>query len=159
LDVWAAPVRIFELHSPDWIWSQGSKGSLYYTGQKWQFYANALYQLPWGIDISGTAWGRQGGLKPIFLNIAAGQDGTLAVAANANIDDERYGNVWDFDLRLAKTFRFGQQPYLTLAAEWFNVANSGQVLIRIRQANSGAYNRIDEVLNPSIFRLGATFGF
>ena len=36
------------------------KGALYYTGQKWQFYANALYQLPWGIDLSGTAWGRAG---------------------------------------------------------------------------------------------------
>ena len=140
--------------------SSGSgKGSLYYTGQKWQFYANALYQLPWGIDISGTGWGREGGLKPIFLNLPAGQDGTLAVAANSSIEDERYGNVWDFDLRLAKTFRFGKQPYLTLAAEWFNVANSGQVLIRSRQANAAAYNRVDEVLNPSIFRLGATFGF
>jgi carboxypeptidase family protein/TonB-dependent receptor-like protein len=140
--------------------SSGSgKGALYYTGQKWQLYANALYQLPWGIDLSGTAWGRQGGLKPIFLNIASGQDGTLAVAANATIEDERYGNVWDFDLRLAKTFRFGKQPYVTLAAEWFNVANSGQVLVRNRQANTAAYNRIDEVLNPSIFRLGATFGF
>ena len=135
------------------------KGALYYTGQTWQLYANALYQLPWGIDISGTAWGRQGGLKPIFLRSPAGQDGTLAVAANPTIDAERYGNVWDFDLRLAKTFRFGKQPYLTLAAEWFNVANSGQVLVRSRQANSAAYNRIDEVLNPSTFRLGATFGF
>ena len=140
--------------------SAGSgKGALYYTGQKWQFYGNALYQLPWGIDLSGSVWGRQGGLKPVFLNIAAGGDGTLAVAANANVDDERYGNVWDIDLRLAKTFRFGKQAHMTFAGEWFNVANSGQVLIRIRQANSAAYNRIDEVLNPSIFRLGATFGF
>jgi hypothetical protein len=135
------------------------KGALYYTGQKWQFYANALYQLPWGIDLSGTAWGRQGGLKPVFMNIAAGGDGTLRVAATPTVEDERYGNVWDVDLRLAKTFRFGKQAYFTLAGEWFNVANSGQVLIRIRQANSAAYNRIDEVLNPSIFRLGATFGF
>jgi hypothetical protein len=140
--------------------SSGSgKGQLYYTGQKWQFYANALYQLPWGIDISGTAWGRQGGLKPVFLNIAAGGDGTLSVAATPTVDAERYDNVWDFDLRLAKTFRFGKQAYFTLAGEWFNVANSGQVLVRIRQANAAAYNRIDEVLNPSIFRLGATFGF
>jgi hypothetical protein len=51
------------------------------------------------------------------------------------------------------------KAYFTLAGEWFNVANSGQVLIRIRQANAAAYNRIDEVLNPSIFRLGAIFGF
>ena len=135
------------------------KGALYYTGQKWQIYANALYQLPWGIDLSGTAWGREGGLKPVFLNIASGNDGTLRVSAVSAVDAERYGNVWDFDLRLAKTFRFGKQPYLTLAAEWFNVANSGQVLVRIRQANSAAYNRVDEVLNPSTFRLGATFGF
>ena len=81
------------------------------------------------------------------------------MAGNATVEDERYGDVWNFDLRLAKTFRFGKQAYFTLAGEWFNVANSGQVLIRIRQANSAAYNRIDEVLNPSIFRLGATFGF
>ena len=135
------------------------KGALYYTGQKWQFYGNALYQLPFGIDLSGSVWGRQGGLKPVFLNIAAGSDGTLGVAANATVDAERYGDVWDIDLRLAKTFRFGKQAYMTFAGEWFNVANSGQVLIRIRQANSAAYNRIDEVLNPSIFRLGATFGF
>jgi hypothetical protein len=135
------------------------KGALYYTGQKWQFYGNALYQLPWGIDVSGTAWGRQGGLKPVFLNIAAGQDGTIRVAATPEVESERYGNVWNFDMRLAKTFRFGRQAYFTAAAEWFNVANSGQVLIRIRQANSAAYNRVDEVLNPSIFRLGATIGF
>jgi hypothetical protein len=135
------------------------KGQLYYTGQKWQFYGNALYQLPWGIDVSGSVWGRQGGLKPVFLNIAAGRDGTLAVAANPTVDTERYDNVWDVDLRLAKTFRFGKQAYFTLAGEWFNVANAGTVLIRIRQANAAAYNRIDEVLNPSIFRLGATFGF
>ncbi|HEY8232992.1 MAG: carboxypeptidase regulatory-like domain-containing protein [Vicinamibacterales bacterium] len=135
------------------------KGALYYTGQKWQFYANALYQLPWGIDLSGTAWGREGGLKPVFMNIAAGNDGTLRVAATPTVDSERYGDIWDFDLRLAKTFRFGKQAYFTLAGEWFNVANSGQTLIRIRQANTASYNRIDEVLNPSTFRLGATFGF
>jgi hypothetical protein len=135
------------------------KGALYYTGQKWQFYGNALYQLPWGIDLSGSVWGRQGGLKPVFLNVAAGQDGTIRVAATPTVESERYGDVFDIDLRLAKTFRFGKQAYFTLAGEWFNVANSGQTLIRIRQANSAAYNRIDEVLNPSIFRLGATFGF
>ncbi len=135
------------------------KGALYYTGQKWQFYGNALYQLPFGIDISGAAWGRQGGLKPVFIRVAAGNDGTFNTAATPLVESERYDDVWNFDLRLAKTFRFGKQAYFTLAGEWFNVANSGQILLRIRQANSTAYNRIDEVLNPSTFRLGATFGF
>jgi hypothetical protein len=135
------------------------KGQLYYTGQKWQIYGNALYQLPWGLDLSGALWGRQGGLKPVFLNIAAGGDGTLAVAANPTVETERYGDVWNADLRLAKNVKVGSRGFVTLSAEWFNVLNSGQTLIRIRQANSTAYNRIDEVLNPSIFRFGASIGF
>jgi hypothetical protein len=140
--------------------SAGSgKGQLYYTGQTWQVYGNALYQLPWGLELSGSMWGRQGGLKPVFLNIPAGGDGTLSVLANPTVETERYGDVWDIDFRLAKTFRFRKTAHLTLAGEWFNVANSGQVLVRIRQANSAAYNRIDEVLNPSIWRFGATVGF
>jgi hypothetical protein len=128
-------------------------------GQKWQLYGNALYQLPWGVDISGSVWARQGGLKPIFLNLPAGNDGTLAVAANASVEDERYDDVWDIDLRLAKTFRFGKQAYVTLSGEWFNVAGAGTVQLRVRQANTAAYNRIDQVLHPSIIRLGATVGF
>ena len=140
------------------IGAGSGKGQLFYSSFKWQFYGNALYQLPWGIDVSGSAWGRQGGLKPIFLRIGAGGDGTQSAIGCATADCERYGNVWDFDLRLAKTVNFGK-AHLTLAGEWFNLANSGQVLVRIRQANASAYNRIDEVLNPSIFRLGATFGF
>ena len=134
-------------------------GPYFLGGQKWQLYGNALYQLPWDVDISGSVWGRQGGLKPIFLNLPAGNDGTLAVAATASVEDERYDDVWDVDLRLAKTFRFGKQAYVTLSGEWFNVASTGTVLLRVRQANSAAYNRIDQVLHPSIIRLGATLGF
>ena len=130
-----------------------------WAARSWQLYGNALYQLPWGVDISGSVWGRQGGLKPIFLNLPAGNDGTLAVAANASVEDERYDDVWDVDLRLAKTFRFGKQAYVTLSGEWFNVAGAGTVQLRVRQANTAAYNRIDQVLHPSIIRLGATFGF
>lgn len=134
-------------------------GTFFVGGQKWQIYANGLYQLPWGFDVSAALWARQGGLKPIFLNLPAGNDGTIPVPASASIEDERYEDVWDLDLRLAKTFRVGKQGYVTLAGEWFNVANAGTVLLRVRQANSAAYNRVDQLLQPSILRLGATLGF
>lgn len=137
----------------------GSGKANFYTSFKWQVYANALYQLPWGIDLSGAAFGRQGGLQPLYLRVPAGRDGTQNVLGTSTISDNRYGNVWDFDVRLAKTFKFGKQPYLTLAGEWFNVANSGAVLVRSRQLDASSFNRIDEVLSPSIIRLSATFGF
>jgi carboxypeptidase family protein/TonB-dependent receptor-like protein len=131
----------------------------FYTTFKWQVYANALYQLPWRVDISGAAWGRQGGVAPPYLLIGAGRDGTLNALGVPTLDTHRDGNVWDFDLRLAKTFKLGKQPYLTLAAEWFNIANSGAVLSHNRQVDSDAFSRVDEVLHPSIFRVSATCGF
>jgi hypothetical protein len=138
--------------------SGSGKGNVYYTSYKWQFYANALYQLPWGIDVSGAVFGRQGGLKPYFLNIAAGGDGTLSVLAQDSVEAQRLSDLWNIDLRLAKTFRLNQ-AHLTLAAEWFNVGNAGTELAVIRQANSTAFGRIDEIMSPSILRFGATFGF
>lgn len=137
----------------------GSGKANFYTSFKWQFYANALYQMPWGIDISGAAWGRQGGLAPRYMRISAGRDGTYNALGTPTIDQVRYDNVLDFDIRLAKTFKLGKQPSLTVAGEWFNMFNSGTPLVRIRQVDSSSFNRIDEVLSPSIFRVSASFSF
>jgi hypothetical protein len=122
-------------------------------------YANALYQLPWGFDLSGAFFARQGSLQPIYLRISAGSDGSLNALATERTDSQRYDNLYNFDIRLAKNFRFGSQGRLTLAAEWFNVFNSGLVLDIQRQTNTSAYNRINEVMSPSIFRFSGTLGF
>jgi Tfp pilus assembly protein PilX len=137
----------------------GSGKANFYTSFKWQVYANALYQFPWGIDLSGAMWGRQGGLAPRYMRISAGRDGTQNTLATDTIDAVRYDHVWDVDLRLSKTFKFGKQPYLTLAADWFNIANAGTPLVRNRIVDASSFNRIDEVLSPSIFRVSAQFGF
>jgi hypothetical protein len=69
------------------------------------------------------------------------------------------------DLRLAKNVEVGRAR-LTLGAEWFNVFNAGTVLSRYRWPNNAAFTspdptmgRIEEVINPSILRLGATLSF
>ena len=135
------------------------KGNIFYTSFKWQVYANALYQMPWGFDLSGALWGRQGSLQPIYIRTGAGSDGSLNAIATPTNDTQRYDNLWNLDLRLAKNFRFGSQSRVTLAAEWFNIMNNGLVLDIQRQANTSAYNRINEVMSPSIFRFSATLGF
>jgi hypothetical protein len=151
--------------------SGGSGKASFYTSIKWQVYANALVQGPWGTELSGALFGRQGGPYPVSLNLSAGGDGTLRALATPEIDTLRYPNLWNLDLRLAKTIKLGGSG-LTLAAEWFNVMNSGTVLSRSRFANAGAFvntsqgavpgeglGRIEEILVPSIFRFGARFSF
>jgi hypothetical protein len=153
------------------VLSGGSGKASFYTSTKWQLYGHALVQLPWNVDLSTAVFGRQGGPYPISLNQSSGQDGTLRALAVEKIDSNRYDNVWNVDLRLAKTIKFGDAG-LTLAAEWFNVLNNDVVLSRFRQANSAAFTnvsqganpgqglgRIEEIISPSIFRLGARFSF
>jgi hypothetical protein len=153
------------------VLSGGSGKASFYTTFKWQLYANALVQLPAGFDLSGALFARQGGAYPVSLNLGSGGDGTLRALATPEVDTLRLDNVYNLDLRLSKAIRFGQSA-LTLSAEWFNVLNNDVVLSRSRFANSGAFTqtisgadpanglgRIEEVIAPSIFRLGARFSF
>jgi hypothetical protein len=149
--------------------SGGSGKASFYSSVKWQVYANGLWQMGWGFDLAGSVFGKQGGPYPINLRLAGGRDGTLPALATDAIDANRYSDVWDVDLRLAKNIKLGGST-LTLSAECFNVFNSGLVLSRFRSANSASFTqtiagaepglgRIEEILAPRVFRFGARFQF
>jgi hypothetical protein len=138
----------------------GTSGKTYYFNAKWQFSANALYELPAGFEVAANVFGRQGYPNPIYLALDAGDiDGVIYVLADGTkVDTERFPNLWDLDLRLAKRLTLGKAN-LTLAAEMFNVFNSNTEMNRINQANSTAFGRLDEILAPRIVRFGARVTF
>jgi Carboxypeptidase regulatory-like domain len=149
--------------------SGGSGKASFYSSVKWQLYANAMVQLPLGLDLAATAFGKQGGPYPISVRTSGGRDGTLAALAVPAVDDRRYPNVWDFDLRLAKTIKFGGAG-LTASAELFNALNNDVILSRYRFANNSSFTntsqgaapgqgRIEEILAPRVFRLGLNLTF
>jgi len=149
--------------------SGGSGKASFYTSVKWQLYANALVQMPWGFDLSGGVFGKQGGPYPIHVRIPAGRDGNQRALATPEIDTTRYDNVWNVDLRLAKTIKFGGTG-LTFSAEAFNVLNNDVILSRSRQANTATFTstiagaepgigRIEEIISPRIVRFGVNFAF
>ncbi len=140
-------------------YSSGS-GKIYFANARWQVNANALYQLPLGFEISGNFFGRQGYPNPYYLTLESGFDGYLSVLADGEkIDATRLPALWDLDLRLAKTFRFGESGRLRLSAEMFNVFNSNTELNRVHDASSDAFSRLDEILAPRIVRFGARVSF
>jgi Carboxypeptidase regulatory-like domain/TonB-dependent Receptor Plug Domain len=139
--------------------SAGSgKGDIFY-GPKWQVTANALYQLPYGFEVAGVLFGRQGYPRPIFLRLSAGGDGSLRVIATPDLDTERYENLWNLDLRLSKNVKVAGRTGLVLTADLFNVLNTATELNRNRQANAAAFDRLDEVLSPRVLRFGLRFTF
>jgi hypothetical protein len=140
-------------------------GKTLFSSVRWQVYANGLVQLPWQLELSAALFARQGGPYPKSLRLKAGADGTLAALAQDQIDRDRYPTVSDLDLRLSKTVAAGPAR-VTLGVEWFNAFNAGTVLSRYGYVNAGAFSspspgqgRIQEIMSPSIFRLGATLNF
>jgi carboxypeptidase family protein/TonB-dependent receptor-like protein len=133
-------------------------GKNYYTSAKWQVNLNGMYQLPGNFEIAANVFGRQGYPQPVYLTLDAGAlDGQLNMLGVSTTDQVRLKNLWDMDLRLAKSLKLGGAN-LTLAGELFNLFNSNTELYRNPQAN-GAYNRLDEILAPRIARLSARFTF
>jgi len=148
-----------------------SKTSVFINAN-WQFNVNALYQGPWGINLGANFFGRQGFPNPFYVRTravdAAGVSHRYLTQID-QVDTFRYDNVYEFDLRLAKTFNFGQVA-VTPAAELFNVANAATVLQRGQRvgdyrASNGkfsqndTFNQIFEVQSPRIVRLGINVAF
>jgi hypothetical protein len=149
--------------------SAGSGKGDAFINAKWQIITNALVELPAGFELSGAFFGREGHPRPIVFRRVLGFEGPVRVLADQNqqLDTERLPNIYNLDLRLAKNFKVGPTSVL-LSADLFNVFNSNTELSRFRQASSaaydkstgaGAFNRLDEILNPRVFRLGLRFQF
>jgi hypothetical protein len=91
--------------------SGGSGAGSIYINAKWQFNANAMYQAPYGIEVSGNVFGRQGYPFPYYrqgTTAALGGDSTLSILVTPEIDTYRYPNLWNTDLRAARTFKIGR---------------------------------------------------
>jgi Carboxypeptidase regulatory-like domain/TonB-dependent Receptor Plug Domain len=133
--------------------STGS-GTLYWMPSKWQFSANALYQIGGGFEVSGNLYSRQGYIRPISATVNnTFADSVIAV----DIGEERLSDIFNLDVRLAWNKSIGGAN-LNLTADVFNVTNSGTVLRRVDAVDS-AYNRIDQILNPLLVRFGARLSF
>lgn len=148
-----------------------SKDSVWINAN-WQFNVNALYQGPWGINLGVNFFGRQGYPNPYYVRTRAVDAAGVShryLTQIGQVDDFRYDNVYELDMRLAKTFQLGPLA-VTPAAELFNVANAGTVLQRGQRAgdyraSTGAFsqnstfNQIFEVQSPRIVRLGINVNF
>jgi Carboxypeptidase regulatory-like domain/TonB-dependent Receptor Plug Domain len=146
--------------------SSASSGSgNVYINAKWQFNANAMYVAPLGIEASANVFGRQGYPFPLFRQQALGGE-SLPVLVTPTIDDFRYDNVWDTDVRAARTFRL---PLVSLrvVGDVFNLFNANTVLVRNNNmtpinaagALSPAFNAIVQNVSPRIVRIGVEVKF
>ena len=129
-----------------------------FINAKWAINANAMYQLPWSMEVAANLFGKQGTPFPIFRSTALGLDGTQRVLISPSMDNERYSDLWNLDLRLAKNFKFGRAGAV-VTADLFNVFNSNTELLRQRSVTSNQFRLLTDNLSPRILRLGVRLSF
>jgi hypothetical protein len=138
--------------------SSGNAAGNVYINARWQFNANGLYQAPFGIEVAANVFGRQGYPFPLFRAQTLGADTGLSILVTPAIDTFRYDNVWDTDLRVARTFKM-RAISLRVIGDLFNAMNANTVLVRNNNILSTAFNTIGQNLSPRIFRAGVIVGF
>jgi hypothetical protein len=144
--------------------STGSgKSGIYMVAPSYQFVANGLYDIIWGVSVSANLVVRQGYAEPYFQSDVATGDplGHKTVLLVPHVDDYRLPSVTSLDGRVEKTFKFGISK-IALDFDVFNVLNSGTVLGQqydTRLTGPTGFGSTLEIMNPRIARLGVRFNF
>jgi hypothetical protein len=138
--------------------SAGSGNGDIFINGKWALNVSALYQLPWQMEAAATLFGKQGTPYPLYRSVALGQDGAQRVLISPTVDDQRFENLWNLDLRLAKTVRAGGSN-MVFTADLFNVFNSNTELNRQRNLGSARFHELTDYLSPRVLRFGLRLGF
>jgi hypothetical protein len=138
--------------------SAGSGQGDIYVNAKWQMNMNGLYALPWDSEVAGNLFGRQGNPFPVFRNAVLGLDGTQRVLISPALDDLRFEDTWNLDLRWAKRFAL-DHVNARFEMDLFNVFNNNVDLQRERNAASPNYYRLNQILSPRILRFGLRLTF
>ena len=141
--------------------SGGSGSGTIYINAKWQFNANAMYQAPYGIEVSANVFGRQGYPFPIVrtgTTAALGADSGITVLLSPQIDTFRYPNLWNTDIRVARQFQ-ADRVRVRAIFDLFNIFNANTALVRVNDITSTSFNNLAQNLSPRIARVGLVVGF
>ncbi|HEX4348392.1 MAG TPA: carboxypeptidase regulatory-like domain-containing protein [Vicinamibacterales bacterium] len=143
----------------------GGSGN-YYLNSKWKVNLDGMYEAPYGIELAGNIYGRQGYPFPIAASATLGKSpaqdaftSSSLVLVSPAIDTFRYPNVWDTDARVAKTFKLNT---ITVRAMFdvFNLLNANTALVRSNVITSPAtFQTLTVNMTPRVARLGLTIGF
>jgi len=122
----------------------------------WQYKALASYELPYGINVSGSVRITKGEPYGRTLNIAGLTQGSLTLTVEPQ-GTFFYSTVKLVDLRFAKGIAVGRGRLEGLL-DVFNLTNSPAVLSTNNQTGA-TYGNVLTTVNPRIARLGARWSF
>ena len=138
--------------------SGGSGLTDIYVNSRWMAKLMGLYQLPYGINISGTFIAREGYVIPRYIDVNAPRVSSSYDLYAGKMGDTRLPTFWMLNLRLEKVFNLGDKRVI-LSADGFNITNNNTALKKEAGIDKADFMETKRILNPAVFRVGVRFEF
>jgi hypothetical protein len=148
----------------EWSGFQSGPKTSVFINSRWSYLLTGMLELPWRTNLGVSVSGREGFPLPYGHLLFDGTSLKIPLATEG-VDTERYDNIFNLDMRLAKEFNIANRVGLTLSIDGFNLTDERAVIqredlvfTRLNTRNVAA-NRIREIQSPRIFRVGARVTF
>jgi hypothetical protein len=129
-----------------------------FINAKWSYSLAALYEAPWGVSVSGTAYGRQGyPIAEVLQIVRPDSLGLTPVLLDRHVDAHRYEDLHLVDARAQKAIALGNLR-ATFTLDVFNLFNTGVTLRQISQVGT-TFRNPTELVPPRLIRLGVQVRF
>ena len=142
-------------------WPGAASGSTtdVFLNAKWSYSVMGMYQFKYGINASGTVYGRQGYPNPDYFLVNRDLLGTGSpILVNPDLNAVRNPSVNIVDLRAEKSIKY-RGIDTVIGVDAFNVFNSNTLLQANRLITSSTYGQPRQIVAPRIFRFGLRIGF
>jgi hypothetical protein len=140
--------------------SGGSGVTGIFVNARWQFKLSGLYQLPWGINVTGVFQAREGYVIPYHESFkrGSGLSWTNMYEAGKKVGDDRLPTFWMLNLGLEKSFKISDTTTCTLFVDGYNITNNTTTL-KVNTLIGSEQGQIERILNPGLFQFGVRVSF
>jgi hypothetical protein len=132
-----------------------------WVNSRWMVKFSGMYQLPYGINVTGFFQAREGNPQPLRRRVVLNQGGEYLYRAGFKAGDERLPTFWMLNLGLEKTLKISDTVTATLVVDWYNATNNQTVLKHNLSIGAAAPGEPQPVMwsNAGVFQFGVRVNF
>ena len=143
--------------------SGGSGLSGIYVNSRWMFKLSGLYQLPYGINITGVLTAREGYVIPyheyVYRSGGLGWTNLYEYKDGVKFGDDRLPTFYMLNLGLEKSFKISDTATATIFVDGYNITNNDVALKVNDTLGTETTDRVERVLNKGLFQFGIRVNF
>jgi hypothetical protein len=95
-----------------------------WVNSSWMVKFTGMYQLPYGINVTGFFQAREGNPQPLRRRRGLSHGGQYLYQSGLKAGDERLPTFWMMNLGLEKTLKISDTVTATLVLDWYNATNN-----------------------------------